>query len=57
MNYNNINGQHIQTKIQKVLEKRNLWPFGGRNLECPKPKCFNYGGKSSKIAHHKLKKV
>lgn len=41
INYNEINGQCISKKIQNVLEERNLWPFGGLNLEYPKLKCFN----------------
>lgn len=41
MNYKKINDQCIPKKIQGVLEKRNLWPSGGLNLECPQSKCFN----------------
>lgn len=41
MNYDQINGQCIQKRIQKVLEERNLWPSEGLNLECLKPKSFN----------------
>ena len=41
MNYEEVNGKRIQKGIQKVLEERNLWPFGGLNLKCLKPKCFN----------------
>lgn len=41
MSFQNSRGQWIQKGVQKVLEERNLWPIGGLNLECPKPKCFN----------------
>ena len=41
MNFQQENGQWIQKKIQKVLEKRQIWPIGGQKLSCPKPKCFN----------------
>ena len=41
MNYNEVNGQCIPKGIQKVLEERNLWPFGGLNLEFLRPKYCN----------------
>ena len=41
MNYNEVNGQGIPKEIQRVLEEKNLWPSGGLNLKCLKPKCFN----------------
>lgn len=33
------NQVRVQKGIQRVLEERGLWPAGGLNLECPKPKC------------------
>ena len=42
MKYNEVNGQYILKEIQRVIEEKNLWPFRGLNLECLKPKCFNY---------------
>lgn len=41
INYNRVNRQRIQKRIQKVLEKRNLWPSRKLNLECLKPKYYN----------------
>lgn len=41
MNFQEPNGQRTQKGIQRVLEERDLWPTGGLNLECSKPKCFN----------------
>ena len=29
----------VQKGVQRVLEERGLWPVGGLNLECSKPKC------------------
>lgn len=41
MSYQTVTGQWIQKGVQRVLEERGLWPRGGLNLECSKPKCFN----------------
>lgn len=40
--YNEVNGQCILKRIQKVLEKRNLKLSRKLNLKCLRPKCFNY---------------
>lgn len=32
---------NVLQKEYRVLEKINLWPSGGLDLECLKPKCFN----------------
>lgn len=39
MSFQQENGQWIPKGIRRVLEERNLWPSGGLNLECPKPRC------------------
>lgn len=41
MSFQEENSWWTQKGIQKVLEKRNLWPTQGLNLECPKLKCSN----------------
>ncbi len=41
MTFCNEKGEITQKGVQKVLEKREVWPTGGLNLSCPKPKCFN----------------
>ena len=41
MNFEDESGQWTQKGVQKVLEEKHLWPAGGLNLDCPKPKCFN----------------
>lgn len=41
MSFQDDKGKWIQKKVQRILEKRQLWPIKGLNLECPKLKCFN----------------
>lgn len=41
MTFLNEKGKVTQKEVQKVLEKRGVWPISGLNLSCPKPKCFN----------------
>lgn len=41
MSFQDSSGKWIQKGVQRVLEERNLWPIGGVNLECVRPKCFN----------------
>lgn len=41
MTFLNEKREVTQKGVQKVLEERGVWPVGGLNLSCPKPKCFN----------------
>lgn len=40
MAFQDAQGMIILKGIQCILQEQNLWPQGGLNLECPKPKCF-----------------
>ncbi len=42
MSYQDEQEKIVQKVIQRVLEEKNLWPARGLNLECTKPKYFNY---------------
>lgn len=42
MFFQNHDGIWVQKGIQWVLDERGLWPQKGLNLECSKPKSFNY---------------
>ena len=42
MNFQDEERKWIQKRVQRLLKKRQLWPTRGLNLECPKPKYFNY---------------
>lgn len=41
MTFLNEKREVTQKRVQKVLKKREVWPVGWLNLNCPKPKCFN----------------